>query len=300
MTTPWEALVAAALLALGLASPSPRLERIVAAALLYAIVPVVAGYKVATAPLTLVGGYAAQVAASMLGSLALAGLLVPRLLRGHPRETVGAAVLAAGIHNAGFLPIPLITVLYGDPGPPALYSAMANVYMSIAIPLIVARYSPRISRGSHTAPARVARSLAGYPPLHAVAAGAAARLLGLDPTPLQPLYHAAAAATLASFYLVGSTLARSGLGLDKPVAVIAAWRLLVEPAIAAPTAKLLGLQGVWHATALIEATMPPATMNLVVARVYSLDEKTVAKAIGLVTPISIAAAAAVRLLNPPP
>ncbi|NOZ89384.1 MAG: hypothetical protein GXO15_05605, partial [Crenarchaeota archaeon] len=285
----WEAARAAAAVALFLAGLAAggrgRLEQLVSRYLLYVAVPLIVFYKVLTAELGIVAAYGLLVGWSMGGSLLLAAVLVPRLLRGAPRETVGAAVLAAGIHNAGFLPIPLVLLFYGDAGPPALYSTMANLYMAWAMPLVAGAYSPRTRGGLGGA----VRGLLGYPPFYALAAAALLRLgsgtpSGLPLAVLGPVYRAAAESTLASFLLVGSVLGRAGLSLDRAVAVVAAWRLAVEPALTVGllAAADLGLEGVWLATALIEAFMPPATMNLVVALEYGLDYALVARAIGVV------------------
>ena len=292
--------IAAALFAAGLLSAgrpwSRRVSEAVASMLFYAAVPALVFYKVYSVPLGVLAEFSLVVATSVLGALSTAALAVPRLLRGYPRETVGAAVLAAGIHNAAFLPIPLMTLLYGDAGPAAVYSAVVNLITALVVPVVVGLYSPR-ARGSTAA--RVARTVATYPPVYAIIAAVLARGPGLPPGAERLahwLYTAGSWATLASFYLVGETLARAGLRLDRPVAVVAAWRLAVEPAVAFLAVDAVGLTGLWRAAALLEAPMPPATMNIVISMVYGLDAGLVARAIGLVTPFSIAAAVAEYLL----
>jgi len=293
---------AAALFTAGLLSSgrpwSRRASDAIADMLFYLAVPALVFYKVYSVALDVLAEFSLVVVVSVLGALGTAALAVPRLLRGYPRETVGAAVLAAGIHNAAFLPIPLMTLLYGDAGPAALYSAVVNLITAVVVPVVVGIYSPR-ARGS--AARRVAATLATYPPVYAIAAAALARGPGLPAAAehvAHALYVAGSWATLASFYLVGETLAKAGLRVDKPVAVVAAWRLVVEPAIAVAAVSLAGLTGLWRAAALLEAPMPPATMNIVVSMVYGLDAGLVARAIGFVTPVSLAAVAAEYLLLP--
>lgn len=270
--------------------------------LLFFSIPSVVLYKVAYTPLSIIVSYAAIVSLDVVAVLGSAALLVPRLLRGAGPETVGAAVLAAGIHNSAFLPIPLMLVLYGDAGPAALYSTIINVYIAVATPVIIGLYSPRYRGGSLAG--RVARSIAEYPPVYALAAAAALRPLPGAPAVepwLHLLYRAGAESTLASFYLVGSALRGAGLGVDRAVAAVAAWRLLLDPLTTFGLASLLGggLRGAWLAGLYIEAFMPPATMNLVVSMLYGLDYRLVARCIGIITPLSLAAAAAVRQLVPP-
>ncbi len=297
----FSAAAAAALFAAGIASSgrewSRRFSEAIAKLLFYAAVPAIILYKVAVAPLGVLADYAVVVSASVVGALVSAAVLVPRLLHSEPRERIGAAILAAGIHNSAFLPIPLMLLLYGDAGPAALYSAIVNIIISVAAPAVIGAYSP-LQRGRSLA-ASIARSMATYPPLYALAAAGLLRGAGVPGEALfHSLYTAGSYATLLSFYLVGETLAKTGLGVDRGVAVVAAWRLAVEPAIAIAAVRATGLSGVWLAGAVIESFMPPATMNLVLAMIYGLDRDLVAKAIGLVTPVSIVLAVAVRALIP--
>ncbi|KSW11830.1 hypothetical protein CF15_03245 [Pyrodictium occultum] len=296
------ALVAVGLLAAGLLAGRSRAastaSRAISLMLLWFSVPFIVLYKIYTVDLVVAGKYALLVPASVLGALASAYLLIPRLLRGLPSKVVGAAVLAAGFHNAGFLPIPLMLILYDDAGPAALYSTLVNIIAAVAVPLVAGAYSPVGEAGSTAG--KLAASLARFPPFYALVAGTLLYLLaGGHPwlaEALGILGHVAAESTLSSFFLVGSVLAYAGIGFEKPVLAVLAWRLGVEPAIALAASTLLGLQGVWLAGALIEAFMPPATMNLVYAALYGLDETLVAKAIGLTLPFSIAAAVLIRLL----
>lgn len=276
-----------------------RVSQAVASLLFYFSVPLIVSYKVYSVEAYTLVDYSLVVAASVLTAFVSAALLIPRLLRGEPPETVGAAVLAAGIHNAAFLPIPLMLLLYGDGGPAALYSAVMNVIIAVATPLVLGYYSPLYRASGRGIAGSIARSLATYPPLYGLIAGTVLRCASLPPLVVAHwgrLFVLASYTTLLSFFLVGEVLARSGVRLDRGVVVVAAWRLLVEPTAAVAAVEALGLRGLWRAGALIEAVMPPATMNLVVSMMYGLDYSLVARSIGVVTPLSLAAAVAVRLL----
>ncbi len=297
------AAVAAVLLAAGVFSArspaSRKVSKAIASLLFYISVPLIVSYKVYSVPLVTLVDYAVVVTASVLTAFVSAALLVPRLLRDAPPETVGAAILAAGIHNSAFLPIPLMLLLYGDAGPAALYSAIMNIIIAVVTPLVLGYYSP-IYRGSgRSTLVSVLHSLATYPPLYALAVGLLLRALQLPPSTVDAWrmgFTVGSYSTLLSFFLVGEVVARAGLRLDRGVAVVAAWRLLVEPAATAVAVDVAGLEGIWRHGALIESVMPAATMNLVVAMMYGLDYGLVARSIGLITPMSVAAAVAVRLL----
>jgi len=299
----FSAAVAGLLVLLGVLSSgrsfSRKVSKAIASLLFYVSVPLIVSYKVYSVELATLASYAAVVAASVLTAFASAAVFVPRLLRGAPPETVGAAVLAAGIHNSAFLPIPLMLLLYGDAGPAALYSAIMNLIIAVVTPIVLGYYSPVYrGRGRGTA-ISILHSLATYPPLYALAAGLALRMVELPAWAVSAWEHAFTAgsySTLLSFFLVGEVVARAGLRLDRGVAVVAFWRLVVEPAAATVAVEAAGLRGVWRAGALIEAVMPPATMNLVVAMMYRLDYGLVARSIGVVTPLSIGAAVLLRLV----
>jgi predicted permease len=302
----FSATVAAALLVLGAASSrhpvSRRLSNAIASMLFYISVPLIVSYKVYSVEVETLADYAIVVVVSVLTAFTSAALLMPRLLRGAPPETIGAAILAAGIHNSAFLPIPLMLLLYDDAGPAALYSAVMNIVIAVVTPVVLGVYSP-VHRGRGASRLRsIARSVASYPPVYALVAG-----LALKPLPPLPqtalelwglLFTAGSYSTLLSFFLVGEVLARTGLRLDRGVLAVAAWRLAVEPTAAYMAVEALGLSGVWRAGAIIESMMPPATMNLVVAMMYRLDYGLVARSIGFVTPFSIAGAVLYRVFNP--
>ena len=310
---PWDALpgtaasaaAAAALVTAGLIASGRRWARragdLIAAILFYIAVPLIASYKVYSVPLETIAEYSVVVAASVLSAFGSAAVLIPRLLRGAPKETIGAAVLAAGIHNSAFLPIPLMLLLYGDGGPAALYSAIMNIIMAVATPLVLGVYSPVYRSEGKSVAASIARSIATYPPVYAIAAGAALRHAALPSLAVDAWrvgYEAGSYLTLLSFFLIGEVIARTGIRPDRGVGVVAFWRLVVEPAAATAAVTAVGLEGVWRAGAIIESFMPPATMNLVMAMLYKLDSGLVARSIGLITPISITLAVVYRLLNP--
>ncbi|HIQ24191.1 MAG TPA: hypothetical protein EYH50_03995 [Pyrodictium delaneyi] len=293
---------AAVLFAIGLytgySEDAGRLSKAISRLLLWFSLPFILLHKVYTVDPATAIKYTMLVVVSVVGSLVTAVVGIPRLLRELPASGIGAAILAAGIHNSAFLPIPLMLILYGDAGPAALYSAIVNIISVIAVPIVVGMYSEKETEEDTVK--RITRSLSRFPPFYALVAGIALRtLLPSDCGPvyalLEILGRMAAELTISSFYLVGAVLAVSGLAVDRPTLVIAAWRLIVEPLLAVGASIALGLEGVWLAGALIEACMPPATMNIVFAITYGLDEKLVARAIGFTMPLSIVVAVLIRL-----
>jgi predicted permease len=282
---------------LGSTREGRRVSNIIAKLLLYLFIPAIIIYKVASTQLGIIVQYAVLVTAVFWLTLGSAAILVPRILREYSEKTIGAAILAAGIHNSGFLPIPLMLMLYGDAGPAALYSTIASIHTSIIVPIIVGLYRAKKRNEEGSVARIVLRSIIAYPPFIALLTGLASReFMTTCPdrvvSTLPSLYAISAEATLISFYLVGAALRQSGLGLDKPVLLITLWRLIVEPIITLIVILSVNpaIGELWIRGLIIESFMPPATMNIVVAVIYGLDYKVVAKSIGISTPFSIALA----------
>jgi len=285
--------VAAAMLVLGVSLGSSSkgrvIARLVSTSLLYVFIPLIILYKVIYTPVNVIAAYAAIVTLVFSLVIGSATALIPRLLRDYPRESIGASILAAGIHNSGFLPIPLMLILFHDAGPAALYATFVSSYASVITPVIVGMYG---SRGGASY-ASVLGAMIRYPPFIALLTGLALRTIWApmnSSAVLRSLYVLSSDATLLSFYLVGAALRQSGLGLNKAIGVIAVWRLGLEPVLTLAAIAVLGgeLAPLWRKGLIIESMMPPATMNIVVSMIYGLDYKLVARAIGLITPISIA------------
>jgi predicted permease len=98
----------------------------------------------------------------------------------------------------------------------------------------------------------------------------------------------AAELTLLSFYIVGAGIASlwpARLGVAESLVLM--WRHAVSPALHLLLSMLLGLSGWGFWSVMVEAVMPPATMNIVIAKYYRLDESLVASTIALSTPLGL-------------
>jgi len=298
-----KAVGAAAALAAGLALGRAGVRGVtrgLGRALLYVVIPYLMVYGLLYTPASLVGSTAALVAAYVGISAAAVPTAYARVF-GRGRSS-GAAVMASVFPNVAFLPIPLTLILYGNPMPAVMYSTIYNVVSAPLIPTLAS-----LTSGRGVDAAVVARRVASFPFTWAAAAGLALRLAaslagGPPPPPHAAvlLKEAFSYANIASFALVGEALARVRFGFRREVLAVLAWRLAASPAIhlALIPALLSGAPPAWVAGALIESAAPPATMNVVYARMYGLDEEVVALSIAYSTPASLAVAGLVKALIP--
>ena len=221
-----------------------------------------------------------------------------KLLR-YRREFAGSLIYSSALQNTGFLPIPLVTVLYGIPDPAAIYNAANIMVGSIAVP-VVGNLLRR--EGGNVGLLSVLKGILKFPPAIALLISLILRaLLGstAPPTPLTVAKNFLGTIILSSFAIVGYSILGIGRkALSRPVLWVVAWRLLFSPLIHIALSAAVGLSGVWLATTLIESVMPPATMNLVFARIYGFRDDIIAVTIALITPLSLIASVIIGVAIP--
>ncbi|BES80507.1 AEC family transporter [Pyrodictium abyssi] len=193
-----------------------------------------------------------------------------------------AVVLASVVQNSIFIPVPLALLMGRDVDHVMAYSLSYNLAVAVAVPFVA---------GSCGGSVGVGRIIARYPPFYGLLAGiAAAPLLAGHAVPpvVELARRIAAESTLLSFYLVGAGVAAAWPPrLGSGEAAVLAWRHLLSPLIHVLLAVPLGLEGWGLESVLLESVMPPATMNIVFARYYGLDERLVASSMAISTPIGL-------------
>ena len=274
-------------------------SRILGKVLLYIVLPYLMVYGIVYTSMTLVRSVTLVAVAYVAISAAVIPLTYLKFLGRGPG--VGAAMISSLFPNVGFLPIPLMLLLYGDPMPAVLYASMYNVASAPVIPVLAS-----VGGESKPTASLIIRRVLTFPFTIAAVVAFAIRFT-LHPTPPAPpplplVKDVFSEANIASFLIVGDAIARSRFGFRREVLAVMGWRLLASPAmhlgILAAIAST-SLPAVWVAGILIESFMPPATMNLVYAMMYGLDEEVVAVSIAYITPIALALALIVRLVMPP-
>ncbi len=228
-------------------------------------------------------------------STILCFIMYSKLLK-YGNKTAGSLIYSSALQNTGFLPIPLVTMLYGDPDPAAIYNAAYLTVASIAVPVVGNLLK---AEGSGVSLSELLKGVLKFPPATALIISLLLRaFLGSveAPLPLTVVKDVVSTIILSSFAIVGySILSIERAALSRLILWIFAWRLLISPLMHLSLSIAVGLSGIWLAAALIESLMPPATMNLVFAKVFGFRDDIIAISIALITPLSLVASVVMRM-----
>ncbi|WP_437718886.1 AEC family transporter [Sorangium sp. So ce448] len=220
------------------------------------------------------GAWGAVAASAVaLFACALAGVAVARAL-GLPRAAQGAAGLVGSFSNTGFLGVPIVLALYGDAGGAAGTAILVD---SIVTALLLWTFGVALAArmgGGGGGDGRGLLAVLLHPNVLSIAVGLT---LHAAPIPLPVwLEHALGALGSATPTLVFLAL---GLSLDlaslrgrvRPLAAIAAVKLLLSPAIALGAAVALGLKRPSSEVAVLQSAMPTSMVSVIVAARYGCD-----------------------------
>ncbi|WP_437538779.1 AEC family transporter [Sorangium sp. So ce726] len=220
------------------------------------------------------GAWGAVAASTVaLFACALAGVAVARAL-GLPRAAQGAAGLVGSFSNTGFLGVPVVLALYGDAGGAAGTAILVD---SIVTTLFLWTFGVALAArmgGGGGVDGRGLLAVLLHPNVLSIAVGLALHAL---PIPLPGwLEHALDALGSATPTLVFLAL---GLSLDlaslrgrvRPLAAVAAVKLLLSPAIALGAAVALGLKRPSSEVAVLQSAMPTSMVSVIIAARYGCD-----------------------------
>ncbi|WP_437901007.1 AEC family transporter [Sorangium sp. So ce124] len=222
------------------------------------------------------GAWGAVAASTVaLFACALAGVAVARAL-GLPRAAQGAAGLVGSFSNTGFLGVPVVLALYGDAGGAAGTAILVD---SIVTAFLLWTFGVALAArmgggGGGGGGGRGLLAVLLHPNVLSIAVGLT---LHAAPIPLPVwLEHALGALGSATPTLVFLAL---GLSLDlaslrgrvRPLAAIAAVKLLLSPAVALGAAVALGLKRPTSEVAVLQSAMPTSMVSVIVAARYGCD-----------------------------
>ncbi|WP_437747427.1 AEC family transporter [Sorangium sp. So ce302] len=220
------------------------------------------------------GAWGAVAASTVaLFACALAGVAVARAL-GLPRAAQGAAGLVGSFSNTGFLGVPVVLALYGDAGGAAGTAILVD---SIVTAFLLWTFGVALAArmgGGGGGDGRGLLAVLLHPNVLSIAVGLT---LHAAPIPLPVwLEHALGALGSATPTLVFLAL---GLSLDlgslrgrvRPLAAVAAVKLLLSPAVALGAAVALGLKRPSSEVAVLQSAMPTSMVSVIVAARYGCD-----------------------------
>ena len=236
---------------------------------------------------------------SAVFTLALVWLLLTAS-KGMTGSVRGAVVLNGAFVNAINLPFPILQVMMGTYTYAATFAATTS-----AMQIVVARLlQQHLGTGSGGG---VRASLTRAAPLVALGAGALLHYVIWPASPPNSLTEGADLienALIAAIFLhfgvaLGRSLAESGpaFGLgSRPFLATALTRCALGPVLALLLALPLGFGSAVYLQMVFVATMPPAIINSLIARVYGFDADSSAKWTTILTPINTAEAVALLLI----
>ncbi|WP_437594243.1 AEC family transporter [Sorangium sp. So ce1000] len=220
------------------------------------------------------GAWGAVAASTVaLFACALAGVAAARAL-GLPRAAQGAAGLVGSFSNTGFLGVPVVLALYGDAGGAAGTAILVD---SIVTAFLLWTFGVALAArmgGGGGGDGRGLLAVLLHPNVLSIAVGLT---LHAAPIPLPVwLEHALGALGSATPTLVFLAL---GLSLDlaslrgrvRPLATVAAVKLLLSPAVALGAAVALGLKRPTSEVAVLQSAMPTSMVSVIVAARYGCD-----------------------------
>ena len=221
--------------------------------------------------------------ALQLAAIWLLSVVVARLI-GWRGPAQGAFLLATLFANAGNVGLPLALFAFGPDG-----LAIAGGWfavMSIGASTIAPYLAARARLGVRGALARVGRQ----PIIYAVVAGVAVNLSGWPlPGPVANASRLLAGGAVAlMLLLVGLQLARLTVREEAPGAAVAtAIRLVAVPPIAWAVGRLVGLEGMALAVAVLQASTPTAVTSALWALEFDARPALVSAAVVLSTVASV-------------
>ena len=231
------------------------------------------------------GSEVIQIAIFAIGIALIMGILariVARWLRLTPRQTA-AFLLGTMFVNAGNFGLGVNRLAFG-----AVTESRAIIYF-VTSSIMVYTIGVAIARGGTGGGRAILKELLQLPHIYALIAALIIRLTSFQvPAPiLNGLELPAAAAVPMMLLLLGGQLATISVGIYwRPALVASGLSLIVAPLVAFGLAALISMTGAARQAAILEASMPAAVINTIIATEYNAEPKLVTSTVVLSTLLS--------------
>ncbi|WP_247354889.1 AEC family transporter [Bradyrhizobium sp. 160] len=225
------------------------------------------------------------------GSLICFGLVFLAVRAGGKHDIASSTIhgMAAAMTNTGFVALPILHAIYGQPA--VLPAAVATVFVAaVMFPITVILLKGRDPhQPAH--PTGLAKQILLNPMVLSKLIGLVWAITGLPiPAPVATyLNMIAAALTPCALFAIGLGLSVEGLRSNlKASFALAAVKLVIMPLIVYGLCVILGLDPLYTVAAVVCAAVPTAKTVYVLAHEHKVEEKLVAATVSITTMLSIA------------
>jgi malonate transporter and related proteins len=199
--------------------------------------------------------------------------------------------MAAAMTNTGFVALPILHSIYGQPA--VLPAAIATVFVAgVMFPaaVILLESDGRGAQGRSVRPAALARQILLNPMVLSTLIGLAWTIAGLPiPGPVAVYLNIfAAALTPCALFAIGLGLSVAGLRSNlRTSMVLAAVKLVLMPLIVYGLCVASGLDPLYTIAAVVCAAVPTAKTVYILAGEYKVEEPLVAATVSITTLLSV-------------
>ncbi|MBR1131444.1 AEC family transporter [Bradyrhizobium iriomotense] len=225
------------------------------------------------------------------GSLICFALVFLAVRAGGKHDLASSTIhgMAAAMTNTGFVALPILHAIYGQPA--VLPAAVATVFVAAVMFPITVILLERDARGSSAQSAGLAKQILLNPMVLSTLIGLVWAITGLPiPAPVAAyLNMIAAALTPCALFAIGLGLSVEGLRSSlKASFALAAVKLVAMPLIVYGLCVITGLNALYTVAAVICAAVPTAKTVYVLAHEHKVEEKLVAATVSVTTMLSVA------------
>ena len=226
------------------------------------------------------------------GSLICFALVFQAVRAGGQHDLASSTIygMAAAMTNTGFVALPILHAIYGQPA--VLPAAVATVFVAaVMFPITVILLERRDSRGPSAHSAGLVRQILLNPMVLSTLIGLAWAISGLPiPVPVAAyLNMIAAALTPCALFAIGLGLSLEGLRSNLTASfALAAVKLVIMPLLVYGLCLILGLNPLYTVAAIVCAAVPTAKTVYVLAHEHKVEEPLVAATVSITTMLSVA------------
>ncbi|EJN13250.1 putative permease [Bradyrhizobium sp. YR681] len=225
------------------------------------------------------------------GSLLCFALVFLAVRAGGKHDLASSSIhgMAAAMTNTGFVALPILHAIYGQPA--VLPAAVATVFVAAVMFPITVILLERDARGTSAPSAGLAKQILLNPMVLSTLIGLVWAITGLPiPAPVAAFLNMIAAAlTPCALFAIGLGLSVEGLRSNLTASfALAAVKLVVMPLIVYGLCVITGLNPLYTVAAVICAAVPTAKTVYVLAHEHKVEEKLVAATVSVTTMLSVA------------